>query len=85
MELVVDDMATGYPELVETIVSCGRRRSPRGQGTHELQNCTVVLTDPTKAHPNGQLSMSKETLIKIIEKVGEGVRFKFKGYVNGKR
>jgi hypothetical protein len=32
-----------------------------------------------------ELSMSKETLIKIIEKVGEGVRFKFKGYVNGKR
>jgi thymidylate synthase len=45
-------MATGYPELVEAIVSCGRRRSPRGQDTHELQNCTVVLTDPTKAHPN---------------------------------
>ena len=31
------------------------------------------------------LSMSKEMLMRIIEKVGEGVRFKFKGYVNGKR
>lgn len=49
----VPDMSSGYLEIVEGVLSDGRKRAPRGQKTREVTNATIVLADPTRSHPTG--------------------------------
>lgn len=49
----VPDMSSGYLEVVEGVLSTGRKRAPRGQKTLEVNNATIVLADPTRSHPTG--------------------------------
>jgi thymidylate synthase len=49
----VQDMSTGYLEVIEGVLSDGRKRAPRGQKTREVNNATIVLRDPTRSHPVG--------------------------------
>ena len=51
--LIIDDMRTGYLELVDWVRSTGREVAPRGYRTWEIEDAVFKLNDPTDALPIG--------------------------------
>lgn len=53
MHLEVDDLRQGYVEVIDAVLSKGRKRAPRGMNTYEVPAATVVIHDVTKVLPVG--------------------------------
>lgn len=50
-EVTINDLRSGYVEMINMVMEQGEEVSPRGQRTKEVRNATIILTDPTKAIP----------------------------------
>ncbi len=50
-EVVINDLRSGYVDMINMVMREGEDVSPRGQRTKEVRNATIILTDPTKAIP----------------------------------
>lgn len=49
----IDNMSTGYLEIVKWVRENGRKRSPRGMNTREIPNALIRLDNPKLSHPQG--------------------------------
>lgn len=84
-------MNQGYLDLIDCVLSQGVKQSPRGMGTYEIENATVVLEDPRQAMPQcvGR-KLSKKILaaesmqwlagVSDLEQLASASRQKFKDY-----
>lgn len=66
MEIVINDMKRGYEEVLQTVLLAGRPSAPRGKGTCEVLNASVLLTDPRQSLPTG-IGRKLNTKIAAVE------------------